>query len=58
MGEVVENTLFLKTITVKKRIRHIISYFLAYFQKMEVGLLNHQSVCPQLITFEPFGRMS
>jgi hypothetical protein len=49
---------FLKIIAVKERIRHIISYFLAYFQKMKVGLSNHQSVCPPLITFEQFGRMS
>jgi hypothetical protein len=30
-------------------------YFLAYFNKMKVGLSNHQPVClcPPLITFEP-----
>jgi hypothetical protein len=36
----------------------IINLFLAYFPKMKVGLSNHQSVCPPLITFEPLGRFS
>jgi hypothetical protein len=32
--------------------------FLAYFQKMNVGLSNHQSVSPTVITFEPLGSFS
>jgi hypothetical protein len=39
-----------------------IQLFLAYFQKMKVGLSNHQPVClyvcPPLITFEPIGGCS
>jgi hypothetical protein len=33
----------------------ILSLLLAYFQKLKVGVSNHRSVCPLLITFEPLG---
>jgi hypothetical protein len=38
----------------------LLNSFLAYFQKMKVGLSNHQPVrlCPTLITFELIGGFS
>jgi hypothetical protein len=37
---------------------HFDNPFLAYFPKMKVGLSNHQSVSPPLITLEPLAKSS